>query len=252
MERGGGCHPLEGLSSKNANRRAVSRAFGGRRPEPMGGGDGLTTAPAPRLLGSDTPLFPRRPPTACRCALPLGRLRAHLLQPSLQRDGVGAGGDELEPLPHERLCQHARGGGAVPRLLIRLARNLHNQPRADVVPRVLELNVAGDGHAVVDHLGHPERALKHDVPALGPEGHLDRVGHCVDPGQQRCARLVTKRDLGRHARVRRGAAEAGGHTDGGRADQRGRAAGGHYEHHNGGGGSDSHVECLRRVVARAR
>src|SRR4029077_18437501 len=56
--------------------------------------------------------------------------------------------------------------------------------RAHVLEFVLQLDFLGDGHAVLGHGRRAERALEDHVAAFGTEGHFDRVGENVDPGEQ--------------------------------------------------------------------
>eukprot|EP00967_Tisochrysis_lutea_P086250 scaffold121420_cov28-Tisochrysis_lutea.AAC.4 len=94
------------------------------------------------------------------------------VRPALERNRVSSRGNELETLSHQRLGEHARGGGAIPRFLVALRGNLDNQLGADIVLHVLELDVARDGHAVVDHFWHAKGALKDYVAPLRADGHL--------------------------------------------------------------------------------
>ena len=110
----------------------------------------------------------------------LGKKLAGLLQSALQCNRVGTRRDELEPLGHQRLRQDGGRRRAVARLLIRLRGHLNQQLRAHVRLVVLKDDVARDGDAVIDDLGHAIFTLQHDVAALGPERHLDSIRHRVN------------------------------------------------------------------------
>ena len=103
-----------------------------------------------------------------------------LVQAALDDHRVGARGDVLEALGDDRLAEHDRGGGAVAGDVIGLGRDLLEELRAHVLEGLLELDLAGDGHAVVGDGRGAELLVQHDVAALGTEGHLDRVGELVD------------------------------------------------------------------------
>ena len=74
--------------------------------------------------------------------------------------------------------------------------------RAHVLELVGELDVLGDGHAVLGDARGAEGLLEHDVAALGAEGHLDRVGEDVDAAQHAVARVGAELDFfGSHVRI---------------------------------------------------
>ena len=103
-----------------------------------------------------------------------------LLDAALDDHRVGAGGDVLEALGDDRLAEHDRGGGAVAGDVVGLGRDLLEELRAHVLERVVELDLAGDGDAVVGDRRRAELLVEDDVAALGAERHLDRVGEAVD------------------------------------------------------------------------
>ncbi len=98
----------------------------------------------------------------------------------LQGGRGGAGGDVLQALADERLGEHGGGGGAVARDVVGLGRHLLHQLGAEVLVRVLDLDLAGDRDAVVGDGGGAELLVDDDVAALGADRHLHRVGKLVD------------------------------------------------------------------------
>ena len=73
---------------------------------------------------------------------------------------------------------------------------------ANVLPRVLELELLGDGHAVLGRERGTELLLDDHVAAAGPEGHLDGIGELVDAREQGLAALRRVLDvLGTHFSV---------------------------------------------------
>ena len=125
-------------------------------------------------------------------ALDLGRLLldasdyrvGRQVEALLEQHGVGAGGDVAHAFMDDRLGEDDGGGGAVTGHVVGLGRRFLEQLRAHVGEVVVELDLLGDGHAVV---GDGRRALflvEGDVAALGTERGLDRVGEDVDAGFQ--------------------------------------------------------------------
>ena len=58
-----------------------------------------------------------------------------------------------------------------------------------------ELDLLGDGDAVLGDGGRAELLVEDDVAALRAERHLDRVGELVDAAQDRLARLLAVNNL---------------------------------------------------------
>ena len=100
--------------------------------------------------------------------------------PRLSSIGVGAGGDVAQALVHDRLGQHGRGRGAVAGDIVGLGRGFLEELGAHVLERVLELDLLGDGHAVVGDGRRAVLLVERHVAALRAEGGLDRVGEDVD------------------------------------------------------------------------
>ncbi|ESP97698.1 DNA polymerase II large subunit [Streptomyces sp. GBA 94-10 4N24] len=97
----------------------------------------------------------------------------------LQGGRGGAGGDVAQALADQRLGQHGRGGGAVTRDVVGLGRHLLDELGAEVLVRVVALDLTGDGDAVVGDGRGAELLVDDDVAALGADGHLDGVGQLV-------------------------------------------------------------------------
>ena len=106
-----------------------------------------------------------------------------LVDAALQVHRVHAGGDRLGALADDRLRQHGRGGGAVAGDVVGLGGDLAHHLRAHVLELVGELDLLGDGHAVLGDARRAEALVEHDVAALGAERHLHRVGEDVDAAQ---------------------------------------------------------------------
>ena len=121
--------------------------------------------------------------------LALGR-DAHLLElfddrgngvdAALERHRVHAGGDVLQAFAENRLGENGRGGGAVAGEVARLGRDFLHHLRAHVLERIRELDLLRDGDAVLGDGRRTELLVDDDVPALGAERDLDRLGELID------------------------------------------------------------------------
>src|SRR5215217_7975096 len=104
-----------------------------------------------------------------------------LLDAALEAHRVGPGGDVAQALADQGLGEHGGGGGAVTGDLVGLLGDLLDELGPDLLPRVLELDLVGDGHAVVGDGGRAPLLLQDDVAALGTQRHPDGVGELVHP-----------------------------------------------------------------------
>ena len=98
----------------------------------------------------------------------------------LEQHGVGAGGDVPHALVDDGLGQHGGGGGAVTGDVVGLGGGFLEELRAHVLEGVVELDLLGDGDAVVGDGRRAELLVERDVAALGAERGLDRTGEGVD------------------------------------------------------------------------
>ena len=124
------------------------------------------------------------------------------LDAPLEAHRVGAGGDVLESLADDGLRQHDAGGGAVTGDVVRLGRDLFEHLGAHVLVGLLELDVAGDGDAVIGHGRCAELLVEHGIPAARAERDLDGLGHLVHAPLKRPARLLAELELLRHGSLR--------------------------------------------------
>src|ERR671910_39129 len=117
------------------------------------------------------------------------------LDAALQAERVGAGGHVLQALAHDRLGEHGRGRRAVAGDVVGRRGDLADELCALVLERVLDLDLAGDGDAVVGDRRGAELLVQHDVAALRAERHLDRVGEDVHAALERAARILVELEL---------------------------------------------------------
>ena len=125
----------------------------------------------------------------------LDHLRHGLVDAALQVHRVHAGGHRLHALAHDRLGQHGRRGGAVTGHVVGLLGRLAHHLRAHVLELVLELDLLGDGDAVLGRARRAEGLLDHDVAALGAERDLHGVGEDVDAAQHALAGIGGEFDV---------------------------------------------------------
>ena len=114
---------------------------------------------------------------------------------ALEVHRVHAGGDQLGALAHDRLGEHGRGGGAVAGDVVGLRGDLAHHLGAHVLELVLELDLLGDGDAVLGDARRAEGLVEDDVAALRAERHPDGVGENVDAAQHPVARIGGKSDV---------------------------------------------------------
>ena len=111
--------------------------------------------------------------------------------PRLTTIGLAPAVTFAEALGDDRLAEHDRGRRAVAGDVVGLGRDFLEELRAHVLERVVELDVAGDRHAVVGDRRRAELLVEDDVAALRAERDLDRVGEAVDAALERAtSRLV--------------------------------------------------------------
>ena len=111
---------------------------------------------------------------------------------ALEVHRVHAGGHRLGAFAHDRLRQHGGGGGAVAGHVVGLLGDFAHHLRAHVLELVLELDLLGDGDAVLGDARGAEALVEHDVAALGAERDLHRIGEDVDAAQHAVARIAGK------------------------------------------------------------
>ena len=102
------------------------------------------------------------------------------LDAALDDHRVRPGGHDAKALADHRLAEHDRGRGAVAGDVVGLGRDFLEQLRAHVLERIFELDVAGDGDAVVGDRRRAELLVEDDVAALRTDRDLDGIGELVD------------------------------------------------------------------------
>src|SRR5262245_55758174 len=108
-------------------------------------------------------------------------------------------GDHLGALGEDGTRQDRRRGRPVSRDVRRLAGDLLHHLRAHVLELVGQLDLLGDGHAVLGDVGRAPRLLEHDVAAARAEGDGHGVCQDVDAAKHLGAGVLAELDdLWRH------------------------------------------------------
>src|SRR5882762_6487667 len=106
------------------------------------------------------------------------------LDAALQRHRVRTGCYGLEALTVNRLGQYGRRRGAIAGEVGRLGRHFLHHLRAHVLDLVVELDFLRDSHAVLGDGRATELLVDDDIPALGAERHLHRIGQLIHAALQ--------------------------------------------------------------------
>ncbi|CAM5721236.1 hypothetical protein SGLAM104S_02944 [Streptomyces glaucescens] len=117
-----------------------------------------------------------------------------LLDTALQSHRVGTGGHVAQALADQRLGENGGRGRTVTGDVVRLLGDFLDQLGADLLVRVLELDLLGDGDTVVGDRGRAPLLLEDDVAALGAERHLHGVRELVHAALEAAPRLLVERD----------------------------------------------------------
>ena len=126
-----------------------------------------------------------------------------LLHAELEAHRRRAGGHVAQALADHGLGEHGRGGGAVTGDVVGLGGDLLGELRAEVLVGVAELDLTGDGDAVVGDGGGAELLVDDDVAATRAERHLDGVGEGVDAALEGAPGVLVERQDLAHAGVLR-------------------------------------------------
>src|SRR3954453_815090 len=102
------------------------------------------------------------------------------LDAALETHRVRTGRDVLQTLADDRLCEDGGRRRAVAGNVVRGRRDLADELCTLVLEDVLDLDLAGDGDAVIRDGGSAELLVEHDIAPLRAKGDLDRVGEDVD------------------------------------------------------------------------
>ena len=111
---------------------------------------------------------------------------------ALEIHRVHARGDRLDAFLEDRSGKHGRSGGAVARLVVGLRGDFAHHLRAHVLELVFELDLLGDGDAVLGDAGSAEALVDDDVAALRAERHLHRVSERFNAAQHAVAGVAGK------------------------------------------------------------
>src|SRR5664280_2153385 len=124
---------------------------------------------------------------------------------ALEVHRVHAGGDRFGAFRHDGGGQHGGGRGAIAGQIVGLLGDFANHLRAHVLELVLELDLLGDGNAVLGDARSAERLVEHHVAAFRAERDLHRIGEDLDAAQHAVAGIDGEFNfLGGHFELLRG------------------------------------------------
>src|SRR5712692_7994143 len=152
------------------------------------------TCRALTVIGSSSPNRPRAMGCAPRAHLP-GRHARH----GARARRIRAGDDGVRAFAIDGLREHGGRGGAIARDGRPVAGHLAHHLRAQVFDRISQIDLVGDGDAVLGDRRRSERLVEDDVAAPGAKGHLDRIGQLIDAPENRRPRLLAVGNLLGHA-----------------------------------------------------
>ena len=116
----------------------------------------------------------------------------------LEGHRVGAGGHVAQALADHGPCQHGGRGGAVTGDVVGLLGDFLDQLGADLLVGILEVDLLGDGHAVIGDRGGAPLLFEDDVAALRPQRDAYGVGELVHARFERTTSLLVECDHLRH------------------------------------------------------
>jgi hypothetical protein len=122
----------------------------------------------------------------------LDRFGDGVIDAALEVHRIHAGGHELRAFAHDRLGENRGRGGAVAGGVVRLRGHFAHHLGAHVLEFIVELDLLGDGDAVLGDPRRAERLVENDVAALGTQRHPDGVGENIDAAQHLVARVGRK------------------------------------------------------------
>jgi hypothetical protein len=123
-----------------------------------------------------------------------------VLDAALQDHRVRAGRDVAQAFADHRPCENGRGRRAVTGDVVGLLRDLLDELRTDLLVRVLEVDLLGDGDTVVGDGRRAPLLLEDDVAALRAERDADGVGELVHSRLERAPGVLVVGDLLGHCR----------------------------------------------------
>ncbi len=115
-----------------------------------------------------------------------------LVDAALEIHRVHAGSNRLQAFTQDRLRQDRCGRRAVTGDVRRLGSDFLDHLRAHVLELVFQLDLLGDGDAVLGDCRGTKALVEHNVTALGTQGHPHRVGQDVHTGEHLLAGVVAK------------------------------------------------------------
>jgi len=98
----------------------------------------------------------------------------------LELHGIGAGGEVLQALVDNSLGQNGSGSGAIASHIICFGGSFFKELSAHILKRVLELDLFGDGNAIMGHGRRTKLLVQCDVASLRAERRFDGSGQNIN------------------------------------------------------------------------
>ena len=103
-----------------------------------------------------------------------------LLDAALEAERISTGCHVAQAFADESLCEHGSGGGSVACDVVSLLGDFLDELGADLLVRILEFDLLGNGDAIIGDGRCAPLLFEHDVATAGSKGHLDRVRKLVE------------------------------------------------------------------------
>jgi len=103
----------------------------------------------------------------------------------VHHNGVGSGNQVLQALMNDGLGQQGSCGGAVAGHVVGLGRDFLHHLGAHVLKGVFQLDLLGDGHAVICNQGGAISSPQNHIAALRTEGDFYGIGQLINATLQR-------------------------------------------------------------------
>src|SRR6187549_2672069 len=98
----------------------------------------------------------------------------------------------LQAFEDDGLSENGGSGRAIAGFIRGVGSDFLHQLRAHVLELVLELDLLGNGHAVLGDRRRAEALLEHGIAALGTQRRLDGIGQDIDAAEHLHAGVVTE------------------------------------------------------------
>ena len=113
------------------------------------------------------------------------------IDPFLDQGRIGAGGDHFQAFAVDALGQYRGGSGAVSGYIRGLGSHFLDHLRSHVFLGILQIDLLGNGHAVLGDGRRTEFLFQNDVASTRTQRCLHCIGQLVDPIKDRLPGIFT-------------------------------------------------------------